>query len=328
MIITQCLMSEHSSDSISNRLAQPGKNTLQKKYITRLEGHNSIDQLCDRENLLTDLPESWPYKALLHNKSSLISYGDTCQHVHQQFYILPRPSKAMAQWKFQYMQKEVYILLRPRKFQHVTQNEVHILSRPSKLQPVADYSIATQCTHREKDQDLPLLPSTLEAQETYTHKGIQLWNALYSSEKETLYRIPIQIKQNGVYHQASMLKIRCIDVRETRYRNSQSLESEKAKFQTPAIPNATRNCVKHNSAENISQDLAHPNKSDIEASASFDSKSEEREEITEIADVPAFTPAPACALERVKEQSHTPGSRKSMRKNFGMPASSFSDFYM
>ena len=34
-------------------------------------------------------------------------------------------------------------------------------------------------------------------------------------------------------------------------------------------------------------------KSDIEASASFDFKSEEREEITEIADVPAFTPAPA-----------------------------------
>ena len=46
----------------------------------------------------------------------------------------------MAQWKFQYTQKEVYIL-----------------SRPSKLQPVADYSIVTQYTHREKDQDLPQL---------------------------------------------------------------------------------------------------------------------------------------------------------------------------
>ena len=43
MIIIQYLMSEHSSDSIYNRLAQPGKNTLQKKYITRLEGHSSID---------------------------------------------------------------------------------------------------------------------------------------------------------------------------------------------------------------------------------------------------------------------------------------------
>ena len=125
-----------------------------------------------------------------------------------------------------------------------------------------------------------------------------------------------------------MLKIRCTDVRQTRHNYSQSTESEKAEFQTPAIPNVTRNCVRHNSAENISQDLVHLNKSDIEASASFDSKSEEREKIAEIADVPAFTPAPASALERVKEQSHTPGSSKSMRKNFGRPASSFSDFYM
>ena len=82
--------------------------------------------------------------------------------------------------------------------------------------------------------------------------------------------------------------------------------------------------VKHNSAENVSQDLVHPTKSDTEASASFAFESEEREKITEIADVPAHTPA----LQIVEEQSHTPGSRKSMRKNFGRPASSFSDFYM
>ena len=124
-----------------------------------------------------------------------------------------------------------------------------------------------------------------------------------------------------------MLKIRCTNVRQTRHSNSQSTESEKAEFHTPAIPNATRNCVEHNSEENISQDLVHPNKSDTEASASFDFKSEEREEIAEIADVPAPTPAPA--LERIEEQStHTPGSRKSTRKNFGKPANSFSDFYM
>ena len=82
--------------------------------------------------------------------------------------------------------------------------------------------------------------------------------------------------------------------------------------------------------QKISQDLVHLTKSDIEDSASFDSKSEEREEIAEIADVPAFTPAhtPAPTLERVKEQSHTPGSRRSTRQNLGSPASSFSDFYM
>ena len=129
----------------------------------------------------------------------------------------------------------------------------------------------------------------------------------------------------------TMLKIRCTstDFGQTRHRNSQSTESVKAEFHTPAIPNVTRNCVKHNSVENISQDLVQPNKSDTEASASFDFKSEEREEITEIADVPAPAPPPAPALVRIEEQSsHTPGSRKSTRKNFGKPASSFSDFYM
>ena len=134
--------------------------------------------------------------------------------------------------------------------------------------------------------------------------------------------------QPKVYRRTrTVLKIRCTNVRETRHSYSQSTETEKAEFHTPAIPNETRNYVKHNSAENISQDLVHLTKSDIEASASFDSKSEEREEI---ADVPAFTPAHtlAPALERVKEQSHTPGSRKSMRQNFGRPASSYSDFYM
>ena len=56
-----------------------------------------------------------------------------------------------------------------------------------------------------------------------------------------------------------------------------------------------------------------------QASTSFDSKLEDREEI-------AGTSAP---LEIPKEQgTYTPGSQKSIRKNFGKPASSFSDFYM
>ena len=118
-----------------------------------------------------------------------------------------------------------------------------------------------------------------------------------------------------------MLKIKCTptDVGQTRHSNSQSTKLEKAEFHTPAIPNMTRNCVEHNSVENISQDLVQPTTSDTEASASFDFKSEEREEIADV---------PAPALERIEEQSsHTPGSRKSTRKNFGKPASSFSDFY-
>ena len=122
--------------------------------------------------------------------------------------------------------------------------------------------------------------------------------------------------QSKVYRRTrTVLKIRCTDFRQTRHSNSQSTESEKAEFHTPAIPNVTTNCVKHNSVENISQDLVQLNTSDTEASASFDFKSEEREEIAETADVPAPPPTPSPALERIEEQSTpTPGSRKSMRK--------------
>ena len=144
----------------------------------------------------------------------------------------------MAQWKFQYMQKEVYIL-----------------SRPS-----TTHSIVTQYTPREKDQDLPQLPSTSEAQEKITLED-----------------------------QASML--RCSDVRETRHSYSPLTESEKAKFQTPFTFNEARKYVKHNSVENISEDLVPPTKSDT-ASASLISEPEEREEIAETADTPAPAPAP------------------------------------
>ena len=171
--------------------------------------------------------------------------------------------------------------------------------------------LITQCTHREKD--LPQLPSTLGAQEMYeTHQelirrqqgkpeknyidltpGMPVWvqhrqntswepATVVSQCNSNSYWI---MQENGtdqpkVYRRTrTMLKIRCTNVRETRHSYSQSTESEKAKFQTPAIPNATGNCVEHNSAENVSQDLVDPTKSDTEASASFDFESEEREEI-------------------------------------------------
>ena len=135
-------------------------------------------------------------------------------------------------------------------------------------------------------------------------------------------------EQPKVYRRTrSMLKIRCTptEVKQTGYRNSQLTESEKAEFHTPAIPNMTRNYVEHNSAENISQDLVQPTVTTPDTD-SFDFDSEEREEIADVP-APALTLAPA--LETVEEQStHTTGSRKSKRKNFGKPASSFSYFYM
>ena len=219
--------------------------------------------------------------------------------------------------------------------------------------------LITQHTPREKD--LPQLPSTLGTQEMYqTHQEL-IRRQQNKPEKSYIELTPgtpawVQQRQNTSWEPAtvvsqcttnsywimqengteqlkvyrrtrSMLKIRCTptEVQQTRYRDSQLTESEKAEFHTPAIPNMARNCVEENSLENVSPDLVQPTVPTPDtypqaSAASFDSKSEEREEIADVS-----TPAPA--LERTEEQStHTPGSQKSTRKNFGKPASSFSDF--
>ena len=89
MITIQHLMSEHCYGSISNRSAQPEENTAQEKYLTRLPGYNSTDQLCDRESRLTDLSESWSHKELLYNREQIIPV------THKEPHVLSRPSK---QW--------------------------------------------------------------------------------------------------------------------------------------------------------------------------------------------------------------------------------------
>ena len=194
--------------------------------------------------------------------------------------------------------------------------------------------LITQCTPREKE--LPQLLSTLGAQEMYeTHQEL-IRRQQDKPEENYIELTPamavwVQHRQNKSWEPATvvsqctsnsywimqengtdqpkvyrrtrtMLKIRCTNFGQKRHSNSQSRELEKAEFHTPAIPNTTRNHVEHNSVENISQDLVQLTTSDTEASASFDFKSEEREEIADV---------PAPVLERIKEQSsHTPGSRK------------------
>ena len=222
--------------------------------------------------------------------------------------------------------------------------------------------LITQCTPREKD--LPQLPSTLGAQEMYQSHQELIRRQQNKPEKSYIELTPgtpvwVQHRQNTSWEPAtvisqcttnsywimqengteqpkvyrrtrSMLKIRSTltEVKQTGYRNSQSTESEKPEFHTPAIPNTVRNCVEENSLENISQDLVQltvptPDTYPQASAASLDSKSEEREEIADVS-----TPA-LPALEMTEEPgTYTPGSRKSTRKNFGKPASSFSDFYM
>ena len=115
----------------------------------------------------------------------------------------------------------------------------------------------------------------------------------------------------------------------TGYMHSQSTEPEKAESHTPAIPNMVRDCVKENSLENISPDPVQSTlpRLDTLPRAPFDSKSEDKEEITE----PLCTDGTA-PLEISEEHEgstpYTPGSHKSTRKNLGKPASSFSEFYM
>ena len=107
-----------------------------------------------------------------------------------------------------------------------------------KLQPVADYSIVTQCTHREKD--LPQLPSTLEAQEMYqyTHKepATVISQALIVSCKRRVDQRKRLLKPKVYRRTRTMLKIRCTDIRQTRHNYSQSTESEKAKFKLQLLP--------------------------------------------------------------------------------------------
>ena len=208
--------------------------------------------------------------------------------------------------------------------------EVHLLSGPSELQPIIHYK--TQYTGK----DLTQLPSTSEAQHTHREPATAVSQALIASSK-----LQVDQCQNGHQHQnghytkpkmyrrtKSTLKIRSTDVRQTRHNYSQLTKNEKAKFQTPFTYNDERNFVKHNPVKKISDDLVYLTKDT--SSASILSELEQREEITEDIPAPAdvSAPAPADTLETVKKQPYTPGSRNSMRKNLGRPASTFSDFYM
>ena len=175
MITIQYLMSEHFSDSIFNRSVRPEENTAQKKYLTRLLDHNNIDLLCDKESSVTDLPESWSHKELLHNIYGLINHGNQIIPVtHKEVYLLSRPWKAMIQWRIHYMPKEV-----------------HLLSGPLELQPIVDYT--TQYTHKEKD--LSQLSSTSETQDTHREPATAVSQALITSCK-----LQVDQRQNGHQH--------------------------------------------------------------------------------------------------------------------------------
>ena len=136
-------------------------------------------------------------------------------------------------------------------------------------------------------------------------------------------------EQPKVYrHTRTMLKIGSTptEAEQTGYMNDQSTESKKAESYIPAIPNTVRDCVKENSLENISPDPVQLTLRRLDLPrVPLDSKSEDREEIAES----LCTDGTALEIPEENEGStpYTPGSHKSTRKNFGKPASSFSDLH-
>ena len=78
----------------------------------------------------------------------------------------------MVQWRIHYMLKEVHLLSGPSELQLVT------IALPHN-----HYGITTQYTPREKDQDLPQLPSTSQAQHTDREPATAISQALIASCK-------------------------------------------------------------------------------------------------------------------------------------------------
>ena len=231
---------------------------------------------------------------------------------HKEVYLLSRPLKTMAH-QCRHTEKEVHLLSGPSALHpvmnytiatHCTHKEFHFLPGPSELQPVTialphnDHGIITQYTPREKTQDLPLLPDVGHPQPPDASEAQKFKDSTQSWNPTPEY--------------------------------SHLTENQKAKFHSPYILNEERNLVWHNSVNKIPSDLVTQTKlSTASVSDSvFSERKEENAEITEDAPAEEPVPAPAPTLETVKEQPHTPGTRKSTRKNFGKPASAYSDFYM
>ena len=219
--------------------------------------------------------------------------------------------------------------------------------------------LLTQCTPREKN--LPQLPSTLGTQEMYqTHQELMKRQG-NKPEKSYIELVPgkpvwVQHGQNATWKPATvinqcasnsywimqengteqpkvyrctktMLKIRSTptDVEQTGHMKDWLTETRKSKSNIPAIPNMVRDSVHKNSLENISPGPVQLTLPRLDVpQAAFDS--EDREEIAES----LCTDETALETPETDGQNtpYTPGSYKSTRKNFGKPASSFSDFYM
>ena len=169
MTTTQQSMSKHYCGSISNRSAQPEESTTPKKYLTRLSGYNSTDQLCDREELPTDLSESWSHKELLPNRPELINQGEQV--------IPPRPLKAMT-----------------HRYRH-TEKEAHLLSGPSELQPPD----ASEAQYRSSNQDKNTADSQKQKKLSFKpHLLIMMIETLSDTILSRNFHLTLSTRQNQI----------------------------------------------------------------------------------------------------------------------------------
>ena len=184
MTTIQHLMSEHCCGSISNRSARPEENTTQKKYLTRLSGYNSTDQLCDREELLTDLSESWSHKELLPNRPVLINQGyKVTPTTHKEVYLLPRPLNTMAH-RYRHTEKEAYLLSGPSELQLPDDSEAQKLRSSTQVRQLRqEYSQFTE-TEKAKFQT----PSTYNDDRNFVrHNSVKKFspNLVYPTKSDT-----------------------------------------------------------------------------------------------------------------------------------------------
>ena len=125
-----------------------------------------------------------------------------------------------------------------------------------------------------------------------------------------------------------MLKIRSTPtvVKWTGHMKDYLTEIRKSESRAPAVPNTVRDSVHESSLENVSPDPVQSTLPRLNLPhAPFDSKSEDREEIAESLYTDGTAPL-EIPEENEESTPYTPGPYKSTRKNFGKPASSFSDF--
>ena len=219
--------------------------------------------------------------------------------------------------------------------------------------------LLTQCTPRE--ENLPQLPSTLGTPEMYQTYHELIKRQGNRPERNYIEVAPgtpvwVQHRQNATWeptivvnqcalnsywimqencteqpkvyrHTRTMLKIRSTPTEGewTGQMREWMAESRQSESNIPANPNRVRDSVHRNSQENApSKPVQSPLPRLDHSRAAFDS--EEREETVES----LCTDETALETPETKGQNtlYTPGAHKSTRKNFGKPASSFSDFYM